>query len=33
MAVAMVVAFIDHMVMEEAITEAITIINIINITA
>ena len=31
-ALAMVVTFIDHMVMEEAITEAITIINIINIT-
>ena len=31
-AVAMEVTFIDHMVMEEAITEAIIIINIINIT-
>ena len=31
-AMAMVVTFIDYMVMEEAITEAITIINIINIT-
>ena len=31
-AVAMVVTFIDHMVMEEAITEAIKIINTINIT-
>ena len=30
--VAMVVTFINHMVMEEVITEAITIINIINIT-
>ena len=30
-AMAMVVTFIDHMVMEEAITEAITIINTINI--
>ena len=30
-AVAMVVTFIDHMAMGEAITEAITIINIINI--
>ena len=29
---AMVVTFIDHMVTEEAITEAITIINTINIT-
>ena len=31
-AVAMVVTIIDHMVMEEALTEAITIINTINIT-
>ena len=31
-AVAMVVTFIDHMVMEEAITVAITIINTLNIT-
>ena len=31
-AVALVVTFIDHMVAEEAITEAITIINTINIT-
>ena len=31
-AVAMVVTFIDHVVVEEAMTEAITIINIINIT-
>ena len=31
-AMAMVVTFIDHVVMEEAITEAITIINTINIT-
>ena len=31
-AVAMVVTFIDHMVTEEAITEAIIIINTINIT-
>ena len=31
-AVAMVVTFIDHVVREEAITEAITIINTINIT-
>ena len=31
-AMAMVVTFIDHMVAEEAITEAITIINAINIT-
>ena len=31
-AMAMVVTFIDHMVTEEATTEAITIINIINIT-
>ena len=31
-AVAMVVTFIDHMVEEEAITEAITIINTINTT-
>ena len=31
-AVAVVVAFIDHVVTEEAITEAITIINAINIT-
>ena len=31
-AVAMVVTFIDHVVTEEAITEAITIINTINIT-
>ena len=31
-AVAMVVTVIDHMVMEEGITEAITIINTINIT-
>ena len=31
-AVAMVVTIIDHMVIEEAITEAITIINTINIT-
>ena len=31
-AVAVVVTFIDHVVMEEAITEAITIINTINIT-
>ena len=31
-AVAMEVTFIDHMVMEEAITETIIIINIINIT-
>ena len=31
-AVAVVVAIIDHMVMEEAITEAITIINTNNIT-
>ena len=31
-AVAMVVTIIDHVVMEEAITEAITIINTINIT-
>ena len=31
-AMAMVVTFIDHMVAEEAITEAITIINSINIT-
>ena len=30
--VAMVVTFIDHVVMEEAITEAVTIINTINIT-
>ena len=30
--VAVVVTIIDHVVMEEAITEAITIINIINIT-
>ena len=32
MAVAVVVTFIDHMVTEEAITEAITIINTISIT-
>ena len=31
-AVSMVLTFIDHVVMEEAITEAITIINTINIT-
>ena len=31
-AMAMVVTFIDHVIMEEAITEAITIINTINIT-
>ena len=31
-AMAVVVTFIDHVVMEEAITEAITIINTINIT-
>ena len=31
-AMAMVVTIIDHVVMEEAITEAITIINTINIT-
>ena len=31
-AMAMAVTFIDHMAMEEAITEAITIINTINIT-
>ena len=31
-AMAMVVTFIDHVVMEEATTEAITIINTINIT-
>ena len=31
-AVAVVVTFIDHVLMEEAITEAITIINTINIT-
>ena len=32
MAVAMVVTITDHVVMKEAITEAITIINTINIT-
>ena len=31
-AMAMVVNFIDHVVLEEAVTEAITIINTINIT-
>ena len=32
MAMAIVITIIDHMVTEEAITEAITIINTINIT-